>query len=95
MTEQQTLDQLVQLVDELRDLFAGERRAIRSLDLERLRYLSEQRRIVTGRLTAVRDAAPASLAGDLWNLFTAIRSEAAATAKLATAACDALRGLGG
>lgn len=83
MTDVQ-LDQLRQLGEELRSVFAAERRAISTLDHEQLTLLAEQKSRIA---TALAELVPhVSDNPEAKALFTAIRNEAHATAMLAATA---------
>ncbi|MFT3694210.1 MAG: hypothetical protein QM831_13780 [Kofleriaceae bacterium] len=83
MTDQQ-LHQLRQLGEELRSVFAAERRAITTLDHEQLTLLAQQKQHIA---TALAELVPhVAQDEDAKALFTAIRNEAHATALLAATA---------
>jgi hypothetical protein len=83
-------DDLRTLGEELRALFAEERKAIAKLDHDKLAWLAEQKRVVVDRIAAIRPAQPSPA---LKTLFEAIRAEARATAMLAATATAAVRAL--
>ena len=85
-----SLDELRRTGDELRVLFADERVAISSLDHGKLEQLATAKVAIAERLHRLRTSVDASdpLVRDL---FLAIRTEARATALLATAANQAVR----
>jgi hypothetical protein len=86
------LDQLRLIGEELRVLFADERRAISTLDHAKLEELAFAKAQLAPRLDKLRASLDASdpLVRDL---FIAIRAEAQATALLASAATQAVRNL--
>jgi len=83
-------DELRLLGEELCALFIEERRAISTLDHERLSWLAEQKRGLASRLGAI---SPGSLSPAAKQILSAIKIEAQATAMLANAANDAVRTL--
>lgn len=88
------LDELRRLGDELRGLFARERRAIATLDHAQLTLLAEQKRAVSEQLAATHRAAGGGrLPRDLRDLFTAVQAEARANQMLANTAAEAVRAL--
>jgi hypothetical protein len=90
-TPTRELDELRRLGEELRRVFADERRAIAALDHPALeRVADDKRRLVAAlSLSGVRTKkSPEARA-----LFAAIRVEARATAELAAAATEAVRAL--
>ena len=93
MTDLESLDELRQLGEELRALFAEERAAIAKLDRLRLGQLAELKQDLARRLEEARAQAPATLDREVKLLFTAVRAEAHATAMLARAATAAVRAL--
>jgi hypothetical protein len=93
VTEDRALDELRLLGEELRAMFADERRAIACLDHARLVQLAEHKLLLSTRLGEARAAAPASIAPQLRMLLAAVRAEAQATAMLASAATEAVRAL--
>ena len=86
------LDELRRTGEELRVLFASERRAISALDHAKLEELATAKVALAERLDKLRSSLDASdpLVRDL---FVAIRTEARATALLASAATQAVRGI--
>ncbi|MEO8552280.1 MAG: hypothetical protein ABI678_20025, partial [Kofleriaceae bacterium] len=76
MTDQQ-LDELRQLGEELRAVFADERVAIGKLDHERLTVLAELKRGIAVRLADLRPHVTAN--PEARTLFEALRTEARAT----------------
>ena len=93
MTEARAADQLRTLGEELRELFAEERRAISALDHTRLAYLATHKQHILEQLEQARIAAPAALTPEVRALFATIRAEAHATAMLAHTAAEAVRAL--
>jgi hypothetical protein len=87
----EVLDELRLVGEELRQAFADERRAIVALDHAHLERLAEHKTRLAYRLAAIRDAALATGAQSVRDLFTAIRVEARATAMLAATAAAAVR----
>ena len=81
------------LGEELRALFAEERKAIAALDHARLTYIASLKHELVERLTAARAAAPTAIEPEVRALFATIRAEAHATAMLAHAANEAVRAL--
>ncbi len=92
MTDQ-SLQELRQLGEELRQAFADERRAISSLDHGRLEQLAAHKELLANRLADLRGAALATGSPAVRDLFAAIRIEAHATAILAATAAQAVRGM--
>ncbi len=92
MVSDAALDELRRTGEELRAVFADERRAISTLDHATLEQVAARKHELAQRLEALRAAIPASdpLVRDL---FVAIRTEAHATALLAAAATRAVREL--
>ena len=88
MTERE-LDELRRAGEELRQVFADERRAISELDYLRLEQLATIKRALATQLAAYK---PTS-SPELRTLFEAIRVEARATAMLAAAATQAVRAM--
>jgi hypothetical protein len=88
-----TLHELRQIGEELRQAFADERRAISSLDHERLVQLAAHKERLASRLAELREPALATGSPAVRDLFAAIRIEATATAMLAAAAAEAVRAL--
>jgi parvulin-like peptidyl-prolyl isomerase len=86
------LDELRRTGEELRALFADERRAISSLDHAKLEELATAKLEIAQRLEKLRTSLDATdpLVRDL---FIAIRTEARATAILAQAATQAVRSI--
>lgn len=92
MVSDAVLDELRRTGEELRAVFAEERRAISALDHAGLEQVAARKQELAHRLSALR----ASISGDdplVRDLFLAIRTEAHATALLATAATKAVREL--
>lgn len=83
-------DELRLLGEELCGLLVEERRAISTLDHERLSWLAEQKRRIATQLAAIE---PGTLSPAAKQILTAIKIEAQATAMLANAANDAVRSL--
>ena len=88
-----TLHELHQIGEELRQAFADERRAISSLDHERLVQLAVHKEQLASQLAALRDAALSTGSQAVKDLFAAIRIEARATAMLAATAAEAVRAM--
>lgn len=86
------LDELRRTGEELRVLFADERRAISTLDHAKLEEVATAKIDIAHRLEKLRTSLDATdpLVRDL---FIAIRTEARATALLASAANQAVRGI--
>ena len=84
------LEALTQCGEELRALFADERRAISSLDHARLEQLTTQKAEVAVRLDRLRKQVTTT-DPQVRDLFETIRTEARATALLSTAANQAVR----
>ena len=78
--------------EELRVLFADERRAISTLDHAKLEELALAKAAIAQRLEKLRHTLDAN-DPVVRDLFVAIRTEARATALLATAATQAVRGI--
>ncbi len=76
------------LGEELRGLFAEERKAIAKLDHQKLGWLAEQKRLVVDRLNTIKPEKPSPT---IRTLFEAIRAEARATAMLAATAAAGVR----
>jgi hypothetical protein len=87
-----SLDELVRTGEELRVLFAEERRAISSLDHAKLEELANAKVAVAQRLQSLRAKVDAKDPA-VRDLFIAIRTEARATTLLATAANQAVRSM--
>lgn len=87
-----SLDELRRTGEELRVLFADERRAISTLDHAKLEELANAKVAVAQRLDALRTKLDVT-DPDVRDLFLAIRTEARATALLASAATQAVRGI--
>ena len=87
------LDELRRVGEELRAVFADERRAIAALDHARLEQIAEHKRALAERLAELREPALASGSPAVRELFAAIQLEARATAKLAAEASQAVRAL--
>jgi len=85
-----SLDELRRTGDELRALFADERVAISSLDHAKLEQLATTKVTLAERLHTLRTSLDAN-EPSVRDLFLAIRTEARATALLATAANQAVR----
>lgn len=91
MTDAQ-LEALRRTGEELREVFAEERRAISKLDRAALESLAERKAGLARELASLRD----SIKTDdrlVRDLFIAIRTEAHATAVLASAATQAVRSM--
>ena len=86
------LDELRRTGEELRVLFADERRAISSLDHAKLEELATAKVAIAHRLDALRTKLDAK-DPVVRDLFIAIQTEARATALLATAATQAVRSI--
>ena len=78
------LDELRRLAEDLRQVFADERRAISTLDHERLSWLADRKRDIAARLGELRPLLQPN--ADARALFEAVRVEARATALLASSA---------
>lgn len=89
----QWLQDLRELGEELRQVFADERHAISKLDYAQLSYLATHKQHLAERLTVARATMPDVEAPTLRILFDALRVEAQANAMLATAATEAVRAL--
>lgn len=87
-TELEDLNRLRLLGEELRRLFADERRAIVTLDHARLEQLAADKQRLAEALSAFRTLERMPAVRDL---FAAIRVEARATAMLAATAAEAVR----
>lgn len=87
------LDELRRIGEELRQAFADERRAISSLDHERLVALASHKEQLASQLSLLREPALATGSPAVRDLFAAIRVEAQATAILATTAVEAVRSM--
>jgi hypothetical protein len=87
--EAQQLDLIRRLGEELRGVFADERRAIGALDHAALGTLSDRKRTLADELNRARNNVPRS--PEVRALFEAIRTEAQANAILARAATDTVR----
>jgi hypothetical protein len=87
------LERLRELGEELRALFADERRAIAELDHARLTYLAEQKQRVATALGELHGAMTMTNAPELKLLLEAVRVEARANAMLAATAGEAVRAL--
>lgn len=87
------LVRLRELGEELRALFADERRAIAQLDHARLTYLAEQKQRVANALAELHAGMTTVDAPELKLLLEAVRVEARANAMLAATAGDAVRAL--
>lgn len=85
-------DELRRTGEELRMLFANERRAISTLDHTKLDELANAKVAIARRLDTLRTKVDTQ-DPVVRDLFVAIRSEAQATALLATAATQAVRNL--
>ncbi|MFN0249706.1 MAG: hypothetical protein ACKV2T_22685 [Kofleriaceae bacterium] len=92
MSSSATLDDLRATAEELRVVFADERRAICTLDHAKLEELASAKVRLAQRLDKLRSSLDTSdpLVRDL---FIAIRAEAQATALLASAATQAVRSI--
>jgi hypothetical protein len=86
--ELDALNQLRLLGEELRGVFAEERRAIAALDHAKLEQLAAHKQRLAEALSAFRTLDKSPVARDL---FAAIRVEARATAMLAATAAEAVR----
>lgn len=86
------LDDLRRTGEELRVLFADERRAISTLDHAKLEELASAKARLAQRLDKLRSSLDTS-DPIVRDLFISIRAEAQATALLATAATQAVRNL--
>ena len=91
MTDAQ-LDRLRRLGEELRDVFAAERRAISALDHRKLEELAVHKQALARDLETLRSMLDGN-APLVRDLFAAIRVEAQATALLASTATQAVRQL--
>lgn len=89
----QTLHELRLVGEELRQVFADERRAIASLDHARLVQLAEHKERLACRLADLRETALALGSPAVRDLFAAIQIEARATAMLAATAAEAVRAM--
>jgi hypothetical protein len=89
----QLLHELRQLGEELRQVFADERRAISSLDAARLEQLAIHKEQLANKLAELREPALGTGLTAVKDLFIAIRIEARATAMLAATAAEAVRAL--
>lgn len=87
------LVRLRELGEELRALFADERKAIATLDHAHLTYLAEQKQRVAAALGELHARMTPVDAPELKLLLEAVRIEAGANAILAAAAGDAVRAL--
>lgn len=87
------LERLRALGEELRALFADERRAITQLDHARLIYLAEQKQRVASALAELQGSMTKTDAPELRLLLEAVRVEARANAMLAATASEAVRAL--
>lgn len=85
-----SFDDLVRVGEELRALFADERRAISKLDHAKLEELANAKIAVAQKLDVLRRNLDAT-DPDVRELFVTIRTEARATALLASAATTAVR----
>lgn len=92
MVSADALAELRRVGEQLRAIFSEERRAISTLDHAALEAVSARKQEVALRLAALRDAI-AGADPDVRDLFTTIRTEAHATALLASAATKAVREL--
>jgi hypothetical protein len=92
MTDQ-LLHELRQIGEELRQVFADERRAISSLDSSRLEQLALHKEQLANKLAELRGPALATGLTAVKDLFVAIRIEARATAILAATATEAVRSM--
>lgn len=84
-------DHLRRVGDELRAVFAEERKAIAKLDHAALAFIAERKRQLADELARAREGLESS--PELRALFEAIRVEAHATATLAGAATQAVRAI--
>jgi hypothetical protein len=89
----QLLHELRQVGEELRQVFADERRAISTLDSARLEQLAVHKEQLANRLAELRGPALATGLTAVKDLFVAIRIEARATAMLAATATEAVRAM--
>jgi hypothetical protein len=89
----QVLHELRQVGEELRQVFADERRAISSLDAAGLEKLAIHKELLANKLSELRAPALATGVSAVKDLFIAIRVEAQATAILAATAAQAVRGM--
>jgi hypothetical protein len=87
------LDELRLVGEELRQAFADERQAIVELDHARLTQIAEHKTTLAYRLAGLREPALATGGQTVRDLFTAIRTEAHATAMLAATAAAAVRAM--
>lgn len=87
-----SLDELRRTGEKLRALFADERRAISTLDHAKLEELANTKVTVARELDALR-ATIDTKDPEIRELFVTIQTEARATALLATAATQAVRGI--
>jgi len=83
-----TKDELVRLGEQLRQMFAEERRAIGVLDHAALVGVADTKRELVSRLSSFRDQIADPSVRDL---FVTLRTEASATAMLAATANAAVR----
>jgi hypothetical protein len=86
------LDELRRLGEELRIVFTDERRAITTLDHEKLTFVAEQKRLLITRLGELRAGVDEPNA-EVRALFEAVRVEARATALLASTATELVQKL--
>lgn len=84
-------DRLRLIGEELRGVFAEERKAIASLDHAALGFIAERKRQLADELARAREGVTPS--PELRALFEAIRVEAHATAQLAQTATQAVRAM--
>lgn len=89
----QLLNELRRIGEELREVFAAERRAISSLDAAGLEQLAVHKEQLASKLSELRGPALATGVPSVKDLFIAIRVEAQATAILAATAAQAVRGM--
>jgi len=89
----QLLHELRHVGEELRQVFADERRAISTLDSARLEQLASHKELLANKLSELREPALATGLTAVKDLFIAIRVEAQATAILAATAAQAVRGM--
>jgi len=89
----QVLHELRLVGEELRQVFAEERRAISSLDAAALVDLAGRKELLANRLSELREPSLATGGQSVKDLFLAIRIEARATAILAATAAEAVRSM--
>lgn len=90
--ESRATDELCRTGEELRALFADERRAISSLDHAKLEELANAKVAIARKLDTLRTKVDTKDPA-VRDLFVAIQTEARATALLATAATTAVRSM--